>query len=85
VPFVLLLLIGLTHLAQALQGGVDISNTDPTLLFHRFLPAHVDTAGQDPFDLFEGLLIRITKNRSEISLVAAPSVRGPADLAQLGL
>ena len=29
VPFVLLLLIGLTHLAQALQGGVDLGNTDP--------------------------------------------------------
>jgi uncharacterized BrkB/YihY/UPF0761 family membrane protein len=73
VPFVLLLLIGLSHLAQALQGGVDISQTDPTLLFHRFLPAHVDTGGQDPFDMFEGLLTRITRNRGEISLVAAPA------------
>jgi membrane protein len=73
VPFVLLLLIGLSHLAQALQGGVDISHTDPTLLFHRFLPAHVDTAGQDPFDMFEGLLTRITRNRGGISLVAAPA------------
>ncbi len=72
-PFVLLLLIGLTHLAQALQGGVDLGNTDPTLLFHRFLPAHADTPGQDPFDLFEGLLTRITRNRGEISLVAAPA------------
>ena len=69
----LLLLIGLSHLAQALQGGVDITHTDPTLLFHRFLPAHVDTAGQDPFDMFEGLLTRITRNRGEISLVAAPA------------
>ena len=72
-PFVLLLLIGLSHVAQALQGGVDITQTDPALLFHRFLPAHVDTPGEDPFDLFEGLLIRITRNRGEISLVAAPA------------
>jgi membrane protein len=73
VPFVLLLLIGLSHLAQALQGGVDIAGADPTLLFHRFLPAHVDTPGDDPFDLFESLLTRITRNRGEISLVAAPA------------
>jgi YihY family inner membrane protein len=73
VPFLLLLLIGLTHLAQALQGGVDIGGADPTLLFHRFLPAHADTPGQDPFDLFEGLLSRITRNRGELSLVAAPA------------
>lgn len=73
-PFVLLLLVGLTHLAQALQGGVDLSGgADPTLLFHRFLPAHTDSPGQDPFDLFEGLLIRITRNRGEISLVAVPA------------
>jgi membrane protein len=74
VPFVLLLLVGLTHLAQAVQGGVDLSGgADPTLLFHRFLPAHADTPGQDPFDLFEGLLIRITRSRGEISLVAVPA------------
>jgi membrane protein len=73
VPFVLLLLIGLTHLAQALQGGVDLGNADPTLLFHRFLPEHLDTPGQDPFDLFEGLLTRITRSRGELSLVAAPA------------
>ena len=73
-PFVLLLLIGLTHLAQALQGGVDLpSGADFTNLFHRFLPAHADTAGQDPFDLFEGLLTRITRNRGQLSLVAAPA------------
>ncbi len=73
-PFVLLLLIGLTHLAQALLGGVDLGGgADPTLLFHRFLPAHADTPGQDPFDLFEGLLTRITRNRNELSLVAAPA------------
>jgi membrane protein len=70
---VLLLLIGLTHLAQALQGGVDLGNTDPTLLFHRFLPAHADTPGEDPFHLFENLLTRITQARSELSLVAAPA------------
>ncbi len=51
-----------------LSGGAD-----PTLLFHRFLPAHADTPGQDPFDLFEGLLSRITRNRGQISLVAVPA------------
>jgi membrane protein len=74
VPFILLLLIGLTHLAQALQGGVDLSSgADPTILFHRFLPAHSDAPGEDPFALFEGLLTRITRNREELSLVAAPA------------
>ncbi len=70
----LLLLVGLTHLAQALQGGVDLSGgADPSLQFHRFLPAHADTPGQDPFDLFESLLTRITQNRGGLSLVAAPA------------
>jgi membrane protein len=74
VPFILLLLIGFTHLAQALQGGVDLSSgADPTILFHRFLPAHSDAPGDDPFALFEGLLARITRNRGELSLVAAPA------------
>ena len=35
VPFILLLLIGLTHLAQALSGGPAV---DPNRLFHRFFP-----------------------------------------------
>ncbi|HEU5168973.1 MAG TPA: YihY/virulence factor BrkB family protein [Gemmatimonadales bacterium] len=73
VPFVLLLLIGLTHLAQALQGGVDLGGADPTALFHRFLPPHSRDPGSDPFRLFEGLLLRITRNRGELSLVAAPA------------
>ena len=35
VPFILLLLIGLTHLAQAVAGGPAV---DPNSLFHRFFP-----------------------------------------------
>lgn len=67
VPFILLLLIGLTHLAQALSGGPAV---DPNRLFHRFFPA---TQGHDPFAFVEGMLTGITKNRGQISLYAAPA------------
>ena len=42
VPFVLLVLIGLTHLAQAVAGGPAV---DPTALFHRFFPPHTSAPG----------------------------------------
>ncbi len=69
-PFVLLLLIGLTHLAQTITNG---SPVDPTALFHRFFPPHSSEPGSDPFKLIEGLLSGIARNRGQISLYAAPA------------
>ncbi len=69
-PFLLLLLIGLTHLAQALTDG---SPVDATALFHRFFPPHTSAPGRDPFALIERILARITAHRGEISLYAAPA------------
>jgi membrane protein len=67
---VLLLLIGLTHLAQALASG---STVDAAALFHRFFPPHVSTPGRDPFGTIERLLVRISENRGQISLYAIPA------------
>jgi hypothetical protein len=57
---VLLLLIGLTHLAQALESN---SAVDAATLFHRYFPPHVSAPGQDPFGAIEGLLVRVSENR----------------------
>jgi membrane protein len=70
IPFLLLLIIGLTFIAEHLTGA---RNTDPLLMFHRFLPPHVTTGGSDPFAVVENLLARITRNRGAISLYAAPA------------
>ena len=65
-PFVLLVLIGLTHLAQAIAGGPAV---DPTELFDRFFPSHSSKA----FALVERLLVGVARNRGEISLYALPA------------
>jgi membrane protein len=67
---VLLLLIGLTHLAQALESN---STVDAAVLFHRFFPPHASAPGQDPFGAVEQLLVRVSRNRGQISLVAIPA------------
>lgn len=64
------MLIGLTHVAQAIAGGPEV---DPTALFHRFFPPHVATPGSDPFALVERLLIGVSRNRGQISLYAIPA------------
>lgn len=69
VPFILLLLIGFTHLAQAVSGGPAV---DPDHLFDRFFPSN-PSLGKDPFAFIERLLAGITKNRGQISLYAAPA------------
>ncbi len=70
IPFVLLLVVGLTHLAQlqAQSQGVDLR-----LLLERFLPPHSKLAGLDPFSAVEDLLLKIAQNRGEISLLAVPT------------
>lgn len=70
VPFVLLVLIGLTHVAQAIAGGPAV---DPTALFHRFFPPHTSAPGRDPFELVERLLVGVARNRGQISLFALPA------------
>jgi len=70
VPFVLLVLIGLTHVAQAIAGGPAV---DPTALFHRFFPPHTSAPGRDPFELVERLLVGVARNRGQISLYAIPA------------
>lgn len=69
-PFILLVLIGLTHLAQAITHGPPI---DTVLLFHRFLPPHSTASNGDPFGVIERLLTGISKNRGQLSLYAAPA------------
>ncbi len=69
-PLVLLLLIGLTHLAQTLTNGTTV---DAASLFHRFFPPHTSAPGRDPFDLIERILAGIAANRGEISLYAIPA------------
>ena len=74
IPFLLLLLIGLSHLAQALaNSGAGNSTVDPTELFHRFFPPHVSTPGRDPFEVIERILVRVSQHRAELSLYAIPA------------
>jgi len=70
VPFALLVLIGLTHLAQTVAGGPAVN---PTAVFHRFFPPHTSEPGRDPFAMVEGLLIGVARNRGQISLYAIPA------------
>lgn len=68
VPFILLLLIGLTQVLQAVAG----SGPDPREIFHAFLPPHPGTVG-DPFRLVENLLTGVARNSKTISLYAIPT------------
>lgn len=65
-PFVLLVLIGLTHLAQAMAGGPSV---DPVTLFERFFPPH----SSETFALVQRLLVGVARNRGQISLYAIPA------------
>lgn len=66
----LLLLVGLTLVAQVVAGA---GGVDPEQLFHRFLPPHVSASGHDPFGAVEDLLATILRNRGQLSLVAIPT------------
>lgn len=70
VPFILLVLVGLTHLAQAVTHGPPV---DTVLLFHGFLPPHAERSEGDPFGFIERLLTGISKNRGQLSLYAVPA------------
>ena len=69
-PFVLLLLVALTYLAE-LQGNS--SRVDIHQLLQPFLPPHTMVGGNDPFAVVEGLLAKITENRGTLTLYAIPS------------
>lgn len=69
-PFILLLLIVLTYLAQ-LQGSS--SSVDIHELMQPFLPPHVLIGGNDPFASIESLLAGIARNRDKLTLYAIPS------------
>jgi membrane protein len=43
------------------------------MLFHRFFPPHASAQGQDPFAAIEQLLVKISRNRGQISLFAIPA------------
>jgi membrane protein len=70
VPFILLVLIGLTHLVQVVTQGPAV---DTVGLFHRFLPPHSALPDGDPFEIIEKLLTGISENRGQLSLYAAPA------------
>jgi membrane protein len=65
-----LLLIGFTHLAQAVTHA---SEVDTMELFHRFLPPHTSLPDRDPFGIIERLLTGITEKRGQLSLYAVPT------------
>ena len=68
IPFLLLLLAGLTWLAQGISSG----SPDPTQLFERFMPPH-STGAADPFASAERLLGRIAQFGQKVTLVAVPT------------
>ncbi|HRZ10106.1 MAG TPA: YihY/virulence factor BrkB family protein [Gemmatimonadales bacterium] len=70
IPFVLLLLVGLTQVAQpwAGPGAVDLPH-----FFEGFLPPHDTSVGRDPFFLLEEVLGRIAEYGSKLSLYAVPA------------
>ena len=88
VPFVLLVLIGLTHLAQAVAGGPAV-DTDRTCSTDSSRPTR-DRRAATRSRVIERLLTGITENRGQISLYAAagvhlvqhPAVRRRPHLAQ---
>jgi hypothetical protein len=72
VPFVLLLLIGFTLLAQAVTQGPE---ADTIHLFHGFLPPHSTLPDRDPFAVVERLLTGITELTVFASVFVPPSTR----------
>jgi membrane protein len=70
IPFVVLLLIGLTQLAQPWAG---VAAADLPHFFEAFFPPHDTTPGRDPFFLMEEVLARIAASGSRLSLYAVPA------------
>lgn len=69
-PFVILLLVGLTSLAQP---WLDATSVDLPRFFETFLPTHSTLPGRDPFFLLEETLARVAEAGSRLSLYALPA------------
>ena len=69
VPFLLLLVIALTHLLPIDPRSV----VDIHQLFQGFLPPHVMVGGRDPFAVVERVLAGIARNRGQLSVYAIPT------------
>jgi membrane protein len=69
IPFLLLLLVGLTHVAR-LSSGSSVQDLDQ--LFQRFVPPTAYDNGTGPFAGVEKFLVGFTKARGKISYFAFP-------------
>ncbi len=69
IPFILLLLVGLTHAAR-LSSAAPPGELNSIL--EHFLPGHDTRPGHDPFEVIEALLVRVTQHRGTISLYSIP-------------
>jgi len=69
IPFLLLVLVGLTHIAQL---SPRMSAQDLHGLLRRFLPAAQDEGGTAPFALIENWVLGLTRVRTAVSLYALP-------------
>lgn len=69
IPFLLLLLVGLTHVAQLSSGS---SAQDLHQLFERFVPRNADINGAGPFVGIEKFLVGFTRARATVSYYALP-------------
>ena len=69
VPFILLALVGLTHLAGLSPRASDL---ELTRLLQRFMPPHGEAADRDPRALVRSVLLLITRHRAALSLYAVP-------------
>lgn len=68
-PFLLLVLVGLSMFVQGPRGD---ATHDLLRAIDRFLPPSVGIAGQDPSEVIGTLLGRVAENRSRVSLYAVP-------------
>ncbi len=69
IPFLLLLLVGLTHVANLSSGS---SAQDLHQLFQRFVPRNADINGTGPFVGIEKFLVGFTRARATVSYFALP-------------
>lgn len=69
IPFLLLLLVGLTHVAQLSSGS---SVQDLQQLFQRFVPPAMAPNAAGPFAGVEGFLVGFLKARATVSYYALP-------------
>lgn len=70
IPFLLLLLVALTHLAALSSGGSTAQ--DLHQLFQRFVPPGADINGAGPFAAIEKFLVGFTRARATVSYFALP-------------